>query len=79
MQNDVQQRTVNLQAPVVVDESELAESVHEKLTLPRVVPTMPASTSWLIFETTVWGVPSFPKIANKRRTRANRFSLELNN
>ena len=31
VQHDVQQRTVNLQAPVVFDESELAKSVHEEV------------------------------------------------
>ena len=32
----------------------------------------------VFFGTTIWWSPSFPKFANKRRTRANRFSLELN-
>ena len=31
VQNDIQQRTVDFQATVVVNESELAESVHEKV------------------------------------------------
>ena len=51
----------------------------KKLILGRVVPTMPAKVSWLIFGMTVWGVPFFPKFASSRSTRANRFSLELNN
>jgi hypothetical protein len=50
----------------------------KKLILERVVPTMPASVSWLILGMTVWGAPSFPKSANKSSTRASLFSLELN-
>src|SRR5262249_51379138 len=50
----------------------------KKLTREGVVPTMEASVSWLIFGVTLSGFPSFPKFANSGRTRANRFSLELN-
>ena len=48
------------------------------LTRDRVVPIISASVSWLTFATTGSGLPSLPKLANKRRARAKRFSLELN-
>lgn len=51
----------------------------KKLILERVVPTMPANVSWLIFGMVVWGVDSCPKFASSKSTRANLFSEELNN
>jgi hypothetical protein len=48
-----------------------------KLTRDLVVPTISASVSWLIFAMTVTDLPSFPKLASRRRTLARRFSLEL--
>ena len=79
VQHDVEQRTVDFEPAVVVNESQLPEPVHEKLTRDRVVPTISARVSWLIFGTTVWGTPALPKWASRRRMRASRFSLELNN
>ena len=51
----------------------------KKLTRERVVPIISANVSWLIFGLIGVGLPSLPKFANKRRSRARRFSLELNN
>ena len=48
------------------------------LTRERVVPIISASVSWLTFAMIVSGFPSLPKLANSRRARAKRFSLELN-
>jgi hypothetical protein len=48
------------------------------LTRDRVVPIISASVSWLTFAMIGSGLPSLPKLANKRRARAKRFSLELN-
>jgi hypothetical protein len=48
------------------------------LTRERVVPIMSASVSWLIFAIIGSGLPSLPKFANNRSSRASRFSLELN-
>jgi len=44
----------------------------------RIVPTISASVSWLIFVVTGSGRPSLPKLARRRSVRARRFSLELN-
>ena len=38
----------------------------KKLTLERVVPTISASVSWLIFGITNSGLPSFPKLASRQ-------------
>lgn len=51
----------------------------KKLMRDRVVPTISAKVSWLMLAITGSGLLSFPKWASKRSTRANRFSLELNN
>jgi hypothetical protein len=68
---------MNLQLPVaIIKEAWFPEPVHEKLTRDRVVPTISARVSWLIFGITVPGTPSFPKLASNSRTRASRFSLE---
>jgi hypothetical protein len=45
MQDRTQQRIVNLDVPVLVDETQLAELVHERLTRDRVVPIISASVS----------------------------------
>jgi hypothetical protein len=51
-----------------------------ELTRDRVVPTNSARASWLIFWTTMASFfPSLPTLASNKRTRASRFSLELNN
>ena len=50
----------------------------KKLTRDRVVPIISAKVSWLTLGITASGFPSFPKLANSKRRRANRFSLELN-
>ena len=49
------------------------------LTRYRVVPTISASVSWPILVGIGSGRPSLPKFASNRRSRARRFSLELNN
>jgi len=49
------------------------------LTRDRVVPIISASISWLNLPTIGSGLPSLPKFARRRRSRARRFSLELNN
>ena len=49
----------------------------KKLTRDRVVPIISAKCSWLTFGIIASGFPSFPKLANSRRRRAKRFSLEL--
>jgi hypothetical protein len=51
----------------------------KKLTRDRVVPIISASVSWLNFPTIGSGLPSLPKFARRRSSRARRFSLELNN
>jgi hypothetical protein len=38
----------------------------KKLTLERVVPTMPASVSWLIFGMTVWGDTFLSEVRQKQ-------------
>jgi len=48
----------------------------KKLTLERVVPTISASVSRLIFGITSSGLPSLPKLASSS-TRASLFSLEF--
>ena len=45
VENDVEERAVDLQPAVVVDESQFPEPLHKKLTLERVVPTISASVS----------------------------------
>jgi hypothetical protein len=77
VQDHVQQRAVDAQTAVVFDKPELAEFVHKKLTRDRVVPIIPAKVSWLTLGITASGLPSFPKLANSKRRRAKRFSLEL--
>ena len=69
---------MNVELAVIVDETEFANLFIKKLTLDRVVPTSPASVSWLMLGITSSGLPSFPKLASSRRMRASRFSLELN-
>src|ERR1039457_6725275 len=51
----------------------------KKLTRDRVVPIISANVSWLILGLIGCGLPSFPKCASRRRRRASRCSLELNN
>ena len=46
----------------------------KKLTRERVVPIIPANTSWLTFGITVSGLPSFPKLASSRSARTRVFS-----
>jgi len=43
----------------------------------RVVPTISASVSWLIFVVIGCAAPALPKLASRRSVRASRFSLEL--
>src|SRR5439155_24925558 len=50
----------------------------KKLTRDRVVPIISARVSWLTLGITASGFPSFPKLAKSKRSRARRFSLELN-
>ena len=52
VEHDVEQRAVDLQPAVVLDEAQLPELVHEEADRERVVPTISASVSWLIFGTT---------------------------
>ena len=47
----------------------------KKLMRERVVPTISAKVSWLIFGITFSGVPSLPKFASSNSTRARRFSV----
>src|SRR5450631_1636515 len=54
MQDSVQQRTVDLDMSVIVDQAKLAELVHEE------ADAGPASVSWLIFGVISCGVPSLP-------------------
>jgi hypothetical protein len=75
VQNDIQQRAVDLEATVVVDEAQLAKFVHEEAHARP--PIISASVSWLIFAIIGSGAPSLPKFANSRSKRASRFSLEL--
>src|ERR1700678_1184537 len=77
VQDDIEQRRVNRQAAVALDETSLRNLFMKKLTLERVVPTISASVSWLILAITGSGLLSFPKLASSRSTRVNRFSLEL--
>ncbi len=49
----------------------------KKLMRDRVVPTISASVSWLIFAMTGSGLPYFQKWAMSSSTRASRFSREL--
>jgi hypothetical protein len=49
----------------------------KKLTRDRVVPTISASVSCVIFGISVSGSPGLPNSANNRRILARRFSLEL--
>ena len=67
---------MDLQVSVVIDETQLAEFVHEER--ERGVPIISARVVWLIFAKTGSGLPSFPKFAISRSSLANRFSLELN-
>jgi hypothetical protein len=39
----------------------------KKLTLERVVPTISASVSWLIFGITSSGLPSFPEVGHQEQ------------
>ena len=76
MQNDIQQRAVDFQVTVVINQAQLSKFVHEEATRPRVVPIISASVSWLIFAAMGSGRPSLPKNYSKR-SRAKR-SVELN-
>jgi hypothetical protein len=48
----------------------------KKLIRARVVPTISAKVSWLIFGITFSDLPSFRKRASNKRVRPNRFSAE---
>ena len=45
VQDNTQERSIDLKSAVVLDESELSEFVHEELTRGRVVPIISASVS----------------------------------
>ncbi len=45
MQNHIEQRTMNLQVSVIVNETQFPEPVHKKLTRDQVVPIISASVS----------------------------------
>ena len=49
----------------------------KKLTRDRVVPIISASVSWLIFAMIGSGLPSLPKFARRRRSRARRFLARI--
>jgi hypothetical protein len=49
----------------------------KKLTRERLVPTISARVSWLIFGKTFSGLPSLPNRAKSKSMRASPFSLEL--
>jgi hypothetical protein len=70
MQDRTQQRIVNLDVPVLVDETQLAELVHERLTRDRVVPIISASVSWLMFGLIGCGLPAFPNFASSSSMRS---------
>ena len=68
---------MNMQAVIVMNEAELLEFIHKETDSRRVVPTILASVSWLIFGMIGSDLVSFPKWANSSSIRARRFSLEL--
>ena len=63
---------------IVINEANWRNLFIKKLTRERVVPIISARVSWLILAISGSGFPSLPKFANSRRSRASRFSLELN-
>jgi len=69
---------MNLDFSVVIDKSFFLNLFMKKLTRDRVVPIISASVSWLRATGMGTGPSSLPKFA-KRRRRARRLSLELNN
>jgi hypothetical protein len=79
MQNDIQQWAVDFDAAVVSNQTQFWNLFIKKLTRERVVPIISASVSWLTLAMIGSGRPSLPKLASRRRARARRFSLELNN
>jgi hypothetical protein len=78
-QHGVQQRSMNLDFSVVINEPFFLNLFMKKLTRDRVVPIISASVSWLRVTAIGIGTPSLPKFAKSRRRRARRLSLELNN
>ena len=61
---DTQERAMDFQMPVVVNEAALRNLFMKWLTRERVVPIISASVSWLIFATRGSGRPSLPKLAS---------------
>src|ERR1700730_7492686 len=67
-----------LKTPLYSMKPSLLNLFMKKLTRDRVVPIISANASWLTLGITASGFPSLPKLANSKRSRARRFSLELN-
>src|SRR5436190_14548881 len=79
VQNHVQQGIMDFQFSVVFDEAQFAEFVHEKAHPRSGRADHLRQRFRLNFPTIGSGLPSLPKFASRRRSRARRFSLELNN
>ena len=70
-------RTVNLDMPVVADQAQFAKLVHEMADAGPGGTDHFARAAWLMFGLMGCGLPSLPKFANSRSSRAARRSLEL--
>jgi hypothetical protein len=78
VQDHGQEGAVHLEATVVLDESQLAELVHEEIDASPGGAIISASVSCEIFGSTRCGFES-PYRAISSSVLASRFSLELNN
>ena len=78
VQNDIQQRFVDLDAAAVVNKAQLAKAVHEEADArPGCADHLRQGLLRDLAEYIVSGSPGLPNSAMSRRMRAKRFSLEL--
>jgi hypothetical protein len=78
VQNDAQQRAVDFDAAVVINDEQFPKLVHEMAhTGPRSADRL-RERLLADLRNDRLGSAFLPKLANKRRARAKRFSLEFN-
>ena len=69
---------MNVQSIIIFNKPTFTKLVHGKPDFRSIVRRISANPSWLMLAITSSDLPSFPKFASSKRSRARRFSLGLN-